>query len=199
MPSHVELRAATSTNAIGWVSPAQIAEERFAQLLPTNDTQTIYEKEENMKQTFAIDLRNNKLTAADLLSLARTMYRGVDDPDEYSGPHPVTAIAAVLMSAAFIGTIDTVRLKRFTGYSPGFISAIKFNMENNHLWSDGRYDASAWLSSKGAVDRDRLYDDVEVAMGWVWTEEADSTHSTESCEVYWKRDYRAQLKKDTRR
>ena len=145
------------------------------------------QKKNTMKRTFAIDLRNDDLTAAHLLSMARTMYPGVDDPDEYAGPypHPVNATAVVLMSAALIGTIDTVRLKHFTGYSRAFISAIKVNMENSHLWSDGRYDASAWLSPKGAIDGDRLFDDVQVAMGWVWAVEADSRDTTEPCETYW--------------
>ena len=169
---------------IAWVSPAQIAEERFAQLLPANGTQTIYEKEKTMKhqkrkamkQTFAIPLRKNELTAADLLSMARTLDPGVDDPGECEGPYPnaVNAAKVVLMSAALLGTTNTVRLEQFTGYSRTFISAIKFNMENNHLWSDGRYDASAWLSAKVAIDDDLLSEDVEVAMGWAWTPEADS-------------------------
>lgn len=130
-----------------------------------------------MKQPFAIDLRNNKLTEADLLSLVEAIYPDPDKPDS----NQINDAAVVLMSAALIGTTNTSRLDQFTSYGRTFISAIKFNMENSHLWSDGQYDASAWLSSKGAIDHVRLFDDVEVAMGWAWTPEADSLDSIDPC------------------
>ena len=141
-----------------------------------------------MKQTFAIDSRNNDLTAADLLSVVRTMYPDVEDPDEYAGPpypHPVNATTVVLMSAVTLDTTDVAKLVQFTGYSHPFISAIRVNMENSRLWSDGRYDASAWLSSTGTIDDDRLFDDVDVAIGICWTPDADSGHAADPCGIYW--------------
>ena len=167
------------------------------------------QKKNTVKQTFAIDLRNDDLTAEDLLSTARRMYPPcVGYPFEWDEPYPdpLYATAVVLMSAALIGTTNAVLLEEFTGYRREFITAIKFNMKNSHLWSDGQYDASAWLSSKGAIDPDRLYDDAQVALGFCWMPDADSDDPTDACGVYceeWRYPavgtIRAQMKKGARR
>jgi hypothetical protein len=57
-----------------------------------------YQKEKTIKPTFDIDLRNNKLTAADLLSLVEAIYPDPDKPDS----NPINDVAVVLMSAALI-------------------------------------------------------------------------------------------------
>jgi hypothetical protein len=142
-----------------------------------------------MKHPFGVYLRSKKTTAEDLLSLVRAMYPETEDPDltghEGPEPHPVNAIAVVLLSAALLGTTDVVRLKRFTGYSRAFISAIKSNMENSRLWVEDRCDTSAWLSSSGAIDHDPFLEDVEVGMGLVWTQEADEHVLVDPCNLYW--------------
>lgn len=151
-----------------------------------------HEQRKANKQTFAVPLRKNELTAADLLSMARTLDPGVDEDPDDPNPNSVNAAKVVLMSAALLGTTNTIRLEQFTGYSRPFISAIKFNMENNHLWCDSRYAASSWLFANVTIDDDLLSEDVEVAMGWAWTQEADSADSIDPTTSYWdQRDHAA--------
>jgi len=45
------------------------------------------------------------------------------------------AVDCLLFSAALLGTTEPTRLQRFTGYHPGFIAAVAWNMQGNRLWT----------------------------------------------------------------
>lgn len=119
--------------------------------------------------------------------MMQTMFPDVEDDRDDNNPyeHPMTAVGIVLMSAAAIGTIDGATLAQFTGYSRPFISAITFNMENNHLWVDGRYDTSTWLVTEGAIDADRFFEHIDFACGDLWMPTADTDVSADPCGIFW--------------
>jgi hypothetical protein len=151
------------------------------------------------KLIVTFDLETEELTTTVLLSMVRIMYPGVEDPDltlhEGRNPHPLNAAAVVLMSAALNRTTDTDELKYLTGYRRAFLAAVKVNMRRSGRWSDDRYDASAWLSSKGVIDPDRLHDEIEIAVGMCSMLEADGP--IDACQVYWRGLRRAQVEKTT--
>jgi hypothetical protein len=136
------------------------------------------EKAENMYRVFVTEV---------VRPMMQTMFPDVENERSDNNPyeHPMTAVGIVLMSAAAIGTIDSTTLAHFTGYSRPFLLAITFNMENNHLWVDGRYDTSTWLLSDGPIDADGLWEHIDIACGTVWMPTADSNVSTDPCGVFW--------------
>ena len=127
------------------------------------------------------------LCIADLWSVMHSMYPDVEDgrEDDENYEHPMTATGMVLLSAALLRTIGLKELLLFTGYGREFISAIGLNMQNNKLWTDGRYDTSTWLSSDGTIDERKFWDHIEVACGMLWMTTRSSSFSVDSCKVYW--------------
>jgi hypothetical protein len=65
---------------------------------------------------------------------------------------------------------------KFTDYSPNFISAIAFNMENNKLWVDGEYGEEQywrWFSPDGSIDDDNEFlESIQIACGMTWVRPA---------------------------
>ncbi|HYX49831.1 MAG TPA: hypothetical protein VE843_08820 [Ktedonobacteraceae bacterium] len=115
------------------------------------------------------------------------MYPDVEDTDsdDPCDMHPMTAVGTVLLSAAFLGSINRKKLVTFTGYSSLFISAINLNMANNRLWVSEKYDHSTWLLSSGNIERERFWDHIDIACGYVWTSEADIEYFVDTCKIYW--------------
>jgi len=97
----------------------------------------------------------------------------------------MTAVGIVLLSAALLGTIKASDLMIFTGYSSQFISAITLNMRNNNLWIGGRYDHCIWLSQEGTIEKEGLWEHIDIACGTLWMPEADTAVSADPCEIYW--------------
>ncbi len=87
------------------------------------------------------------------------------------------AVCCLLFSAALLGTIDPKRLHGFTGYHPAFLAAVAWNMRNNHLWTGTSYDASHWLSWSGELNKDAFLEDVSVAWGETWCDDAEFPHA----------------------
>jgi hypothetical protein len=114
----------------------------------------------------------------------REMFPDVDD-ENHRYEHPMTAVGIVLLSAAFLESIDTRRLATFTGFSRAFISAIALNMANNRLWTAARYDCSDWLVFCEVIDKDQLWDHIEIACGDMWMPEVDTEISANPCKLYW--------------
>ena len=83
------------------------------------------------------------------------------------------AICSLLFSAALLGTVEPRRLQEFTGYHPAFIAGVAWNMTNNRLWTRSGYDTSGWLSSDGKMDDGQFVDEVDVALGTVWSPDAE--------------------------
>jgi hypothetical protein len=117
----------------------------------------------------------------------QTMFPSVEDDRDDDAPyeHPMTAVGVVLMSAAIMGTTEPMKLILFTGYSRAFIAAITLNMQNNHLWLDGRYGVLNWLSQDGKIDADCLWTHIEFACGNMWRPTADRASVADPCMVYW--------------
>jgi hypothetical protein len=44
--------------------------------------------------------------------------------------HPITAVAVVLLSAAYLKTVDTAKLRSFTGYRGDLLYGVELNMQN---------------------------------------------------------------------
>jgi hypothetical protein len=130
---------------------------------------------------------SKELCASDLRQIMRVLYPDVEDgrDDDLAYEHPLTAIGVVLLSAAFLETVDAGSLSRFTRYSGHLISAINLNMQNNKLWTEGHYDTSAWLSPDGNIDERELWEHVEIATGSQWMPEGDTNISIDTCRVYW--------------
>lgn len=105
---------------------------------------------------------------------------------EYPGHilHALIQMGALLFGAAFLNTTDLVTLIRFTGYSPNFVSAVGFNMANNKLWRDGRYDTSSWLRPDGSIDEKQFYEHVACAEGDLWMPACDNNISAQPCWIY---------------
>lgn len=122
-------------------------------------------------------------------------YPHVDNDDfsvQHSGyvhEHPMTAIGVVLISSIALGTIDIGQLSEFTKYSCRFIKAISRNMENSGLWKDGKYDCARWSSGnllpRTQHEDDEFWDDIQVAAGDLFTEDAKSFLSDEACMIFW--------------
>src|SRR6476620_4054123 len=62
--------------------------------------------------------------------------------------NPMSAIGIVLLSSILLGTTDVAQLAQFISYSRQFIRAIAWNMDNNRLWKDGKYECASWSSGK---------------------------------------------------
>lgn len=126
-------------------------------------------------------------TLATLRPLMQAMFPEVEDErdDNETYEHPMTAVGLVLLSAAIMGTSETGKLRRFTGYSSSFIAAITLNMQNNELWIDGKYDATTWLSSSGTINQRCLWDHIEIACGGLWLAGVNSHISANPCNIYW--------------
>lgn len=127
---------------------------------------------------------NKKLTVADLEKKMLDLYPHLEP--EYPGHilHALIRMGALLLGAAFLNTADLVTLICFTGYSPNFVSAIGFNMTNNKLWRDGRYDTSAWLRPDGSIDEKQFYEHVACAEGDLWMPACDNDISAQPCWIY---------------
>ena len=107
----------------------------------------------------------------------------------YVHEHPLTAIGVVLISSIALGTIDIGRLSEFTKYSRRFIQAIARNMENSGVWKDGKYDCARWSSGNLLPDSqhedDEFWDDIQVAAGDLFAEDAKSLESDDACMIFW--------------
>jgi hypothetical protein len=127
------------------------------------------------------------LIVSDLRPILQAMYPDVEDgrEDHENYEHPMTAVGLVLMSAAIMDTTQAAKLIRFTGYSRLFLSAITFNMQNNQIWIDGRYDASTWLFRDGTIDAEELWTHIEIACANQWVPDADPHLAADPCKVYW--------------
>ncbi len=121
-------------------------------------------------------------TVEDTRTILRTRYPDPEDPDS---EHPMALAGILLLSAAILGTTDAKTLIQFTGYSPEFISAITFNMQNNKLWFDGRYDHSGWLSSDGNIDDVGFWDHISAACGDLWFPKGDAHMAIDACAIHW--------------
>ena len=101
----------------------------------------------------------------------------------------MTAVGIVLLSAIILETTNIGRLVKFTGYSPGFISAISANMRHNKLWENGRYNEkhwSQWLSPDGTIkDDDQFWVQIEIACGTTWQPMVDTQFALDPCHIYW--------------
>jgi len=133
-------------------------------------------------------------TAEEIRKALRQIYPDVDDDEfsmKHSGfvhEHPMTAIAVVLISSIVLGTTEVNKLSEYTGYSKRFIRTIAWNMENNRLWEDGKYKCASW-SSGNLLPRNRheerlFWDDISVAEGTCWTQNAKSADSVDACAVF---------------
>jgi hypothetical protein len=126
-------------------------------------------------------------SVADLRLVMQFLYPDVendrDDNENYE--HPMTAVGLVLLSAALIGTTKARELVRVTGYSRQFISAIATNMQNNKLWIDRLYNCSGWLSPDGTIDKESLWEHIDLACGDLWLPGCDAGVSADTCMVYW--------------
>lgn len=114
-------------------------------------------------------------------------YPDVEDDrrDKSSFEHRMTAVGIVLLRPALLGTTDRKQLTAFTGYSRQFVSAIALNMLNNRLWTNDRYDHSAWLLKDGTIEAERLSEHIDLACGMLWMPNATTEFSADPCEVYW--------------
>jgi hypothetical protein len=138
----------------------------------------------------------NVTTAEDIRSAFKARYPDVDD-DQFSIEHsgfihenPITAIGVVLISSVVLGTTEVNRLVEFTGYSKEFIRAIAANMQNSHLWRDGKYDCAEWSSGNNLLPRDEKEDrefseHIQIAEGSVWSADAKSRPSEDAGAVFW--------------
>ncbi len=81
---------------------------------------------------------------------------------------PYFALEVVLFSAAVLQNTDTDALSHFTGCSRDFVGAIGWNMENNKLWADGKYDCSKWFSKGQITDDYRFCEEANAAEGSLW-------------------------------
>ena len=63
------------------------------------------------------------------------------------------------------------------------------NMENNRLWEDGKYKCASWSSGnllpRNRHEERRFWDDVAVAEGSCWTQNAKSGDSVDACTIFW--------------
>lgn len=136
------------------------------------------------------------MTAENIRRAFAMRYPDVDDNEfsiQQSGfvhENPMTAIGVVLISSIALGTTDVNRLVEFTKYSNAFIRAIGMNMENSHLWRDGKYDCGRWscgnLLPRDAEEDDELWDHILIAEGSMWTEDAESLFSEDPGAIFWK-------------
>jgi hypothetical protein len=106
---------------------------------------------------------------------------------------PYFAFEVVLFSAAVLQNTDTDALSQFTGCYRDFVEAIAWNMENNNLWVEGKYDCSKWLSNGRITDDDRFCEEANAAEGSFWFPSAraeGSVHALSSwpgrdCHLFW--------------
>ena len=130
-----------------------------------------------MSQSFAVQ---------DLLKAMQFLYPRLEEDreDDFRCEHPLTAVGVVLLTAAILGISDAGKLIHATRYSRDFISAILLNMQNNKLWTEGGYDASAWLSADGIINGDCLWEHIDIASGMLWLPVGDTNISVDPCKVF---------------
>ena len=109
-----------------------------------------------MSEQFAVE---------DLQDLMPIFYSGIEEIAQRDYKHALTGATIVLLSAALLDTTNPARLARFTRYPAQFIAAIAFNMQNNQLWWEGRYDAAAIWLHDGSIDDGYLRAQVAIALG----------------------------------
>jgi hypothetical protein len=97
----------------------------------------------------------------------------------------MTAVGVVLLAAGRHGITAPSELAHLTGYGRSIISAIIFNLQNNHLWIDGRYDASSWLTPEGNINSGEFREHIKAACGELWFPAGNSDLSVDTCEVFW--------------
>lgn len=99
----------------------------------------------------------------------RRVVKYLDRIYPHIGVHcPYFALEVVLFSAAVLQNTDVDALSQFTGCPRDFVEAIAWNMENNNLWVDRKYDCSRWLSDGQITDDDRFCDEAQAAEGSLW-------------------------------
>ena len=135
------------------------------------------------------------LNVDDIHKALRSQYNDLEtDVSAPDSEHPIEAVATVLLSSAVLGTTDSDRLVRFTGYSRQFVSGIALNMRNNRLWGHGQYDCSGWFDPQGGIfDDRRFWEDHQVALGIMWRPSVEPI-SIDVCSIYW-----SELKKNRNR
>jgi hypothetical protein len=122
-----------------------------------------------------------RITLEEIHKLADAVFP--DDPGE-TEEHVMNAVAVILLSAAYLSTINPVTLRMFTGYSKDLISAVYFNMLNNQLWTEEGYDSSDWFQD-GIQDERELVDHVAMACGEAWTREGNPELAVPTSFLYW--------------
>jgi len=100
--------------------------------------------------------------------------------------HPLIAVGVVLLGLALLEMKSIRQQMAFNGYGYEFLSAIRLNMQNNQLWTNGQYDCSAWLRRNGTIDEDNLWHHIELACGYQLSLDAASDASIDPCDLYWK-------------
>jgi hypothetical protein len=120
------------------------------------------------------------VSADDLRRIAKT-HCGDDD----EGEHTMTAAGVVLLAAGMHDITAPSELVHLTGYGRSFISAVIFNLQNNHLWIDGRYDASSWLTLEGIIKSGEFRDHIRAACGELWLPAGNSELGVNTCELFW--------------
>jgi hypothetical protein len=133
----------------------------------------------------------NPITAQ---KLRDTIYRIFPDDDHTE--HPMTEVGVVLLAAGLHGITNPSDLMQLTGHSRAFISGVIFNLMNNLLWAENRYDASSWLSPDGTIDERALWENISVACGETWLREGDSELEVEVCRNFYAERNAAQSSED---
>jgi len=116
----------------------------------------------NLNGTFSSIINNYSKPSLKLLVY---MFPEVEDDqdDELPYEHPMIAVGVVLLSAAWLGAVET-KLIESTGYSSWFIVGISVNVRNNGLWVRERYDSSEWLSQNGKINTRELSSHIEMSL-----------------------------------
>ena len=127
-----------------------------------------------------------RLNVDDIHKALRSQYTDlITDVSTPDCEHPIEAVATVLLSSGVLDTADVPKLVKFTGYARQFVSAIALNMQNNHLWSHGRYDYSEWFDpQRGIIDDRHFWSHHEVALGMAWRSGVEQI-SVDVCRIYW--------------
>lgn len=134
-------------------------------------------------------------TVDDIRTALKNRYPEVDDDDfalqrvGFVVENPMSAIGIVLISSLLLGTTDVAQLAQFTGYSRQFIRAIAWNMDNNRLWKDGKYECAGW-SSGNLLPRNKREDDefwvhILIAEGSQWSNDAKSDLCHDASGIFW--------------
>src|SRR2546427_12550063 len=98
----------------------------------------------------------------------------------------MTAVGLILLSAALLQTIEPRELRLFTGYSREFISAIGLNMQNNKLWTEGRYEYFDFALCRGNYSiQDGFGTTSRLHADRSGCQPATPNSPIDSCKIYW--------------